>query len=347
MGRGCRYIWSVADRCMTRPWRITWSLLGAAAVLVLAVPDATAGSCTNTAVVAFSACFADALDNFLVSKGTCLNSADSSEFNDCLDEARTTRREDRTLCQQQRRARVELCGALGEDAYNPDFTAENFVNPLDIGVTVEPNPYFPLVQGNRWDYEITTPGQPVQTDTMVVTEDTKLIEGVTCVVVTDQVKDKESGVILEDTHDWYAQDQDGNVWYCGENTSTYQTFEGDNPQDPELQDIEGSWKTGREGAKPGILIEFAPKVGDIYRQEFLLGTAEDVAEVTSTTDSTGSTAANVNCAGTDGDCVVTHEFSPLEPDTSEDKYYKSGVGQILGVEGDTRTELTSFTSGSP
>ncbi len=33
-------------------------------------------------------------------------------------------------------------------------------------------------------------------------------------VVTDQVA--EDGVVVEDTQDWYAQDNDGNVWYCGE-----------------------------------------------------------------------------------------------------------------------------------
>ena len=45
-----------------------------------------------------------------------------------------------------------------------------------------------------------------------------------------------------------------------------------------------------------------------------------------------------------GDCLVSHEFSPLEPGDTEDKYYKPGVGQILGAEvaeGDTPTTTTT------
>jgi hypothetical protein len=343
MGRGCRYIWSVADRCMTGPWRITWSLLGAAAALVLAAPDATAGPCTDTTWAASQACIADARDNFLVAKGICFNLSDDAERGDCLAEARSTRQDELGLCRDQQTARGELCQALGEDAYDPDFSAGNFVDPHDIGGTIEANPYFPLIQGNRWVYKI----GDTQTDTMIVTGDTKLIEliegsgeGVTCVVVIDKVK--EDGVVIENTKDWYAQDTEGNVWYCGEISLSLETFDGDNPPDPELVDIEGSWKTGREGAKPGILIEAEPKVGDVYRQEFALGTAEDVAEVTSITGS--ESAPGGSCAG---DCLVTREFSSLEPDTEEFKYYEPGVGQIVGVEGDTRTELTSFTSGSP
>ena len=339
MGCGCGYMRT--GRCMTRSGQIASSLLGAAAALVLAAADAAAGPCTDTTAVAFRACLADAQDNFLVTKGTCFNLSDATERASCLADAKSSRQDDRTLCAQQRSSRHDLCQALGEDAYDPDFTASNFVDPLQIGKAVKPNPYFPLVQGNEWVYKITTPGQPDQTDTMIVTGDTKLIEGVTCVVVTDQVADTQTKVVLEDTQDWYAQDNDGNVWYCGESTSTYQTFPGDNPQNPELVDIEGSWKTGREGAKPGILIEFAPKVGDVYRQEFLLGTAEDAAEVISIEAS--EQAPGGSC---DGDCIETREFSSLEPDTSENKFYKPDVGQIVGVEGDTRTELTTFTGGS-
>ncbi len=57
----------------------------------------------------------------------------------------------------------------------------------------------------------------------------------------------------------------------------------------------------------------------------------------STTGSESAPAAS--CAG---DCLVTREFSPLEPDTEEFKYYKPGVGQIVGVEDGTRTELVEF-----
>jgi hypothetical protein len=330
MGRGCRQIRSVIHRTATGSRPAAWSLLGAVSALVLAAPDAAAGSCTNTAVVAFRACFADALDNFLIAKGVCLNLGSAAEFNDCLAEARSTRREERTLCRDQRSARGELCQALGEDAYDPDFDPANFVDPRKIGHGVTPNPYFPLVAGYQWVYE-----SDEQTITVAVTKRTKLIEGVTCVVVTDRVE--EGGVVVEDTEDWHAQDTDGNVWYCGELSKTLEVFEGDRPPRPELVELEGSWKTGREGDKPGIIMLAKPQVGDVYRQEFALSTAEDAAEVISTTGSESTPAASC-----DGDCLVTRDFSPLEPDVEENKYYAPGVGPFLEVEDGIRTELVEF-----
>jgi hypothetical protein len=301
------------------------------------VPDAAAGPCTDTTATAFTACLADAVDNFHIAKGVCVNLSDAAERDDCLAEAQTARKEDRALCHQQRRARDEVCQALGEDAYNPDFDPANFEDPLSIGDGVTPNPNFPLVQGYQWVYHVAVDDQTEQTITVTVTDRIKLIEGVTCVVVTDQVE--ENGVVIEDTEDWHAQDKDGNVWYCRELSKTLETFEGDVPQEPELVDIEGSWKTGRDGDKPGIIMFAEPQVGNVYRQEFALGTAEDAAEVISTSGSEKTPAASC-----DGNCLVTRDFSALEPDVEENKYYKPGVGLMLEVDNGIRTELVEFNT---
>ena len=98
-----------------------------------------------------------------------------------------------------------------------------------------------------------------------------------CVVVSDRVE--EDDVPIEETDDWYAQDLDGNGWYCGEITNNFETIEGDLSDDPEPSDIDESWKAGRDGAKPGILMLAPPKGGDVYRQEVLLGDAEDKVRI--------------------------------------------------------------------
>jgi hypothetical protein len=78
------------------------------------------------------------------------------------------------------------------------------------------------------------------------------------------------------------------------------------------------------------------------RQEFSVGNAEDVAEVLSTdyvfgNDTTLDTlvpqalADHLCGAG----CVVTREFSPLEPDAVEFKYYAPGIGVFLETAPDT------------
>ncbi|HBS25553.1 MAG TPA: hypothetical protein DD827_00235, partial [Gammaproteobacteria bacterium] len=246
--------------------------------------------------------------------------------------------EDRPLCDDQFEARLSVCGKLGEARYDPDFSPENFVNPDDIGVTVAVNPYFPLVVGNKWVWE---GGDEVITDE--VTNKTKLIEGVTCRVVSDVVE--EDGEVIEITDDWFAQDLAGNIWYCGESARGFETFDGDNPEEPELVQIDGSWKAGVDNAKPGLIVPFAPTVGQAYREEVLLGDAEDFAEILSLSANESIASVEFSCAN---DCMQTNNTTAIEPDVEELKYYKPGVGLILELPpGEARVELVEFTLGTP
>jgi hypothetical protein len=174
---------------------------------------------------------------------------------------------------------------------------------------------------------------------VTVTHKTKLIAGVTCRVVRDVVQEEDGA--KEETDDWFAQDRDGNVWYCGEQSKDFETFEGDDPEQPELVSIEGSFKAGRDGAKPGIIMLADPQVGKAYRQEFALGEAEDVAEVVSITGTEAVPAASCT-----DNCLVTRDANLLEPGANEFKYYAPNVGLILeiGTEGE-RNELVEVTTG--
>lgn len=164
---------------------------------------------------------------------------------------------------------------------------------------------------------------------VTVTDETAEILDVTCIEVRDIVT--VDGEVVEDTRDWYAQDKYGNVWYFGEIALNY--------EDGQISDIEGSWTAGEDGALPGIMMEADPQIGQIYRQEFLLGEAEDVAEVISLTETVVSNEIEYT------DCLQTLEYSPLAPDTFEFKYYKSGVGLVLEENPDSGEvlELLAFT----
>ena len=154
----------------------------------------------------------------------------------------------------------------------------------------------------------------------------------------------EDGEVVEITQDWYAQDLDGNVWYCGEIARNFEIFAGDAPATPELVDIDGSWKAGRDGSEPGVLLPFDPQVGDVFRQEVSYGEAEDVVKIVSITAS--EMAPGGACAG---NCLLTEDFTPLEPGVVENKYYVQGTGLIVEVNPDTgeRVELAMFTPGTP
>jgi hypothetical protein len=202
--------------------------------------------------------------------------------------------------------------------YSPSIDPAGFTTAVD-------NPYFPLPPGARWVYEGRVE-DGLERTVVDVTGDTRVVMGVTCVVVRDTVT--LDGEVIEDTFDWFAQDADGAVWYFGEETYEY--------EDGEIVSTEGAWEAGVDGAQPGIAMPARPQVGDSYRQEYYAGEAEDTAEVLSLTES-----ATVP-VGTYEDLLVTEDINPLEPEVVEHKYYARGVGPILTVQvqgGSDREEL--------
>jgi hypothetical protein len=168
--------------------------------------------------------------------------------------------------------------------YSPSINPANFVSGVD-------NRYWPLVPGTRFHYEGVR-GRTPQTDDELVTRRAKLILGVRCTVVQDNVF--EHGRPIERTFDWYAQ-----VVKAGD-----------------------SWESGVDGAKPGIIMPGNPQPGDSYRQEYYPpGQALDQAHVL------GYSGTVKVPYGIFKQSLVTSEFSPLEPQT-ERKYYVAGVGEI-------------------
>ncbi len=292
-----------------------------------AAPAAQDDDCAEVAAAQFSACGAEANDDYYVAQAICFNGSDEEE-DDCIADARAERVEARALCAEQRTARNQLCVALGGGRYDPDFTPANFDD--DFTDLTNPNPHFPLGIGSHWEF-----AGGGETVVIEVLDKTKLIEGVTCLVVNDRVEI--DGLLVEDTADWFAQRKDGTVMYCGEEVKDFETFEGDDPQEAELVSIDGSFKAGRDGALPGTQFLASPSVGDVYRQELSLGNAEDAARVLSTSYGFGDgeldafvpeDLAEHLC---DDDCVVTLEFQPIDPTAFARKYYAKGVGQFLEV----------------
>lgn len=289
------------------------------------------GYCSATARNQFVACASEVADDYFTANALCINVSDREGRSECFSEAWTERGEGHRLCGRQHTARRNLCGLLGEGRYDPDFDPASFDDDFDD--LSNPNPYFPLTIGNQWEYE-----GGDETIVVEVLDKTKLIEGVTCIVVNDRVE--EDGEPIEDTDDWFGQRLDGTVDYCGEISRNFELFEGDDPEEAELVDTEGSWKAGRDGAKPGTLFPGMPVVGNVYRQEFSAGDAEDVAKVLSAGYGYGSNPrldrfvpqelAELLCAA--DDCVVTREFTPLEPGAFERKYYAPGIGLFLEVD---------------
>ncbi len=226
-------------------------------------------------------------------------------------------REAQELIRDQREARLDLCENLHESFYHPVINPANFVNHID-------NPYLPLVPGTIFTYETET-DKGTKVIRVEVTDETKVVLGVECIVVRDTVTLE--GVTIEDTRDYFAQDVHGNVWYFGEISQNFE--EGD------LVSLDGSWKGGVDGAKPGIVMQADPasKIGKTYRLEFFAGEAEDTAKILNVGGS-----ATVPY-GMFYNLLKTEDYTPISPGAIEHKYYAPGVGFVLEIDPETGERL--------
>jgi hypothetical protein len=304
--------------------------------------------CSRTAMAAFVACQNEIKDDYWIAVGNCNNISETEPRAECLEDANAEYKEGKELCGDQREARLELCEELGEAPYDPVLDPEDFVDfqeVIDDPASFTPNRYFPLVPGTKWVYfAYDEEGDLAERITVIVKNEIKTIEYpeddgnlFRCAVVNDLVEefvgeegeedDDSKYSAIEDTDDWYIQHKTtGDVLYMGEIARDYEL---DLDGRPELVEIEGSWKAGRDSAKPGILMYGNPNPDDDnqqnpYRQEFALGEAEDIGEVISR----GEESVNVPAGEYTEDVLKTKDSTPIEPDVLEFKYYAPGVGLI-------------------
>lgn len=205
------------------------------------------------------------------------------------------------------------------------------LRPNDFVARVH-NPRFPLKPGSRWHYRgVDEDGRFA--DKMNVRHRRKKILGVRTTVVHDVVL--KHGKRREVTNDWYAQDRHGNVWYFGENTKELDRH-------GHVTSREGSFKAGRDGARPGVLFPGHPRVGLKARQEYYKGHAEDHFKVLSRNGRVSVPYVSSHHA------VKTKEWTPLEPGIVEHKFYVRGIGDVREktVKGPKeRLRLVSFHRG--
>ncbi|MCU7552821.1 hypothetical protein OCK74_27125 [Chitinophagaceae bacterium LB-8] len=202
--------------------------------------------------------------------------------------------------------------------YKPDVSPENFTNSTHIT-----NPWTPYELQKKYIYE----GKSVDGQEKVEEQrlnSTKKIMGITCIEVN--FKEYDDGKLVEETIDRYAQDNNGTFWYFGESVNNY------NP-DGTLKDHEGSWEAGVDGAQPGIIMLANPIAGITYREEYYLNQAEDKAEILET----GITVTTL--LGTFNNCIKTKNYTRLEPDVIEYKYYAPGYGVIKEVNQADKEEI--------
>jgi hypothetical protein len=194
------------------------------------------------------------------------------------------------------------------------------------------NPYYPLTPDSRYRYRGGEDGTRM-VDRLRVTRRTKRILGVETTVVHDVVL--VHGKPREVTNDFYAQDRAGNVWYFGENTKTLDRH-------GHVDSREGSFKAGRDGARPGVFMSTHAKLGDHARQEYYKGHALDRFRVIERNADVATPYADFHSA------VRTRERTKLEPGVVDNKYYVRGIGTVRETTvkgGSEELRLVSFNEG--
>ena len=218
------------------------------------------------------------------------------------------------------------CSTRTDKTEHPTSTTPAFSATVD-------NPWFPLKPGTTLTYRGIKDGKPSR-DVFTITRETTVIDGVRCAVVRDSLY--LAGALEEKTTDWYTQDRKGNVWYYGEDTETL---------DPagHVTSTEGSWRAGKNGARPGVFMPAKPSAGQAGQQEFYAGHAEDHFQVL-------DNAASVKVpAITTKNALLTKEWTPLEPGVVDHKYYVRGIGTVLeqAIKGDTEVNRLISIKSAP
>lgn len=195
----------------------------------------------------------------------------------------------------------------------PVFAAVPDAAPTDPAqyVSTIDNPWFPLNPGTVMVYQGHKDDRRADRQVEVTTK-TKVVAGVTCLVVEDRVD--LGGHPAEKTLSYYAQDRAGNVWYFGEESQ-----ELDKKGNVTKSE---NWQTGVDGATPNLAMSAAPEIGDHFFHPY----TNSNTEVLSLTASVQVPYAAYT------DALQIKEWNPDETDVLSHIFFEKGLGEVRDVD---------------
>jgi hypothetical protein len=203
---------------------------------------------------------------------------------------------------------------LAPESERVDITAPRFSNPTEIT-----NPRFPISEMDSTVLSGRVDNKPFHTETTLLPR-TRFIEWAEGQVVETRISQYMAfldGRLQEAALDYYAQADDGSVWYLGEDVYDY------GPEGT-VNTTEGTWLAGREGP-PEMIMPADPQVGDVHRAENIPAIAFEEVEIK---------AINRTFDGPTGPVpggLVGHE---LHDDGSySDKRFAPGYGEFFTASG--------------
>jgi hypothetical protein len=143
---------------------------------------------------------------------------------------------------------------VASDSERVDIAMPSFSNPTNVT-----NPLFPVSKQRSILFLGHVEGRPFRTEVTLLPE-TRIIEwqGLQVETLIIQYNAFLGGRIQEIAYDYYAQADDGSVWYLGEEVFDF--------RDGAIIVTEGTWLAGRDGPA-AMIMPGDPHVGNVYRSE--------------------------------------------------------------------------------
>jgi hypothetical protein len=224
-----------------------------------------------------------------------------------------------------------------------DLATPSFSDPTRVT-----NPLFPVSKQESVLMVGRVDGKPFRTEVTLL-PDTRIIEwqGQQVETLVSQYTAYLDGRIHEVAYDFYAQADDGSVWYFGEDVFNF--------KEGYIADTHGTWIAGKDGPA-AMIMPSDPKVGDVYRPENIPGFVFEEVTVKST---------DKTIDGPLGPIVGGLVVEELHMDgTTEDKTFAPGYGEFYtagggdvealalavptdAASGPTPAELQTLSSGAP
>ena len=203
---------------------------------------------------------------------------------------------------------------LADEAERIDIEAPTFSNPTEIT-----NPLFPISDLHSVIFSGSVEGKPFHTETTLLPE-TRVIEwseGQRVEARVSQYFAYIDGRIEEVALDYYAQADDGAVWYLGEDVFDYN-------EDGFVDSFLGSWLAGKDGPAE-MIMPADPQVGDAFRAENIPGVAFEEVSVKTIDKTVDGPTGPVEGA------MVARELH--DDGTYSDKVFAPGYGEFFSGHG--------------
>ena len=204
---------------------------------------------------------------------------------------------------------------VADDSKRVDLNFPAFSHSTEVT-----NPWFPVSKQEAMLHTGTVDGKPFRTEVTLLPY-TRIVEwqGIKIETLVSQYTAYLDGRIQEVAYDFYAQADDGSVWYFGEDVADF--------RDGVIFSKEGTWLAGKDGP-PNMIMPGTPKAGQVFRAENMPGIAFEEVTLTSADDTIEGPMGPLTG-------VVSGTELHMDGKTVSEKHFGRGYGEVLTVAKDS------------